>query len=76
MGHPLRTTFKDLAEEMVEDLERNGPDPTAGVSMYNCLCSCVDFGSMLGKEGLISDALPAFLRDPVLHRSADPETVL
>lgn len=72
-GNPLRTTIKALAEEIAEDLERQGPDPGAGISMYLCLCSCLDFAPIVGKTGLIENALPAFLEDPVLNISADPE---
>lgn len=70
MGNPLRTIFKDLAEEMTEDLERQGPDPTAGVSMYNCQCSCLDFA---GIESKAMNAAISLREDPVLHMSADPE---
>jgi hypothetical protein len=37
MGNPLRTAYRDLAQEVAGELERNGPDPTAGTSMYVCL---------------------------------------
>ena len=73
MGHPLRTRFRDLAEEIADDLERQGPDPTAGVSMYTSLCSCLDFGLAVGRQELIDNALPALRDDPVLRTSADPE---
>lgn len=73
MGQRLRTRFQELAEEIADDLERQGPDPTAGVSMYTCLCSCLDFGLAVGRQELIDNALPALRDDPVLHTSADPE---
>lgn len=73
MGNPLRTIFRDLAEEVAEDVEQHGLDPTAAVSMYACLCSCLDFIPLIGMQNVILDTLPAIHEDPVLHMSADPE---
>jgi hypothetical protein len=75
MGNLLRTVFRDLAQEVAEDLERNGADPTAGTSMYVCLCSLSDFGTRAGKDSLIASSLAGLRDDPILHTSADPEVM-
>ena len=73
MGNPLRTSLKNLAVEIVLELEQKGQDVTDEGSMYTCLCSCLDFAPLVGLEGLIKNSLPAIPEDPVLHTSADPE---
>ncbi|MCC6486399.1 MAG: hypothetical protein IT364_02785 [Candidatus Hydrogenedentes bacterium] len=76
MGNPTRTGIRTLAVEVAEDLARQGPDPGAGVNMYTCLCSFLDFGPIADKKGLIMNAFSAIPDHPVVHTSADAEIVL
>jgi hypothetical protein len=73
MGRPLTLKDEAVAQEVADDLNKYGTDPTEAISMYSSVCSYLDFLDGRDKTPLIETALIAVLKDAIYDISADPE---
>ena len=73
MGRPLVLDDEAVAQEITNDLNTYGTDPSEAISMYTCVCSYLDFLRGRDRSPVVTTAVNDALDDAIHYISADPE---